>query len=88
MSYTGKIIFLQYELTGIPRSWGSTGWRKGKDSGSCRYSASRVGIRAWRNSSGLKTVVGKHKKNNTIYKAPKPLLYDTSNESLAVSEKV
>lgn len=42
-------------LTGIPSSCGSTGCLKGRDSGSCRYSASNVGIRAWRSSSGLNT---------------------------------
>lgn len=41
--------------TGIPKSIGSTGCLKGRDSGSCLYRLSRVGIRAWRNSSGLKT---------------------------------
>lgn len=41
--------------TGIPRSKGSTGCLKGRDSGSCLYRDSRVGIRAWRNSSGLNT---------------------------------
>lgn len=42
-------------LTGMPRSIGSTGCRKGRDSGSCLYRDSRVGINACRNSSGLKT---------------------------------
>lgn len=43
------------QLTGMPRSMGSTGCLKGRDSGSCLYSDSSVGIRAWRSSSGLKT---------------------------------
>lgn len=43
--------------TGIASSTGSTGWRKGNDSGSWRYSFSRVGISAWRSSSGLKTEI-------------------------------
>ena len=65
LKHTGKAtVFSQHPLTGIPRSWGSTGCRKGKDSGSCRYRASRVGIRAWRNSSGLKTAVRKHRKRH------------------------
>lgn len=43
-------------FTGMPRRVGSTGWRKGKDSGSWRYRASNVGISACLSSSGLKTV--------------------------------
>lgn len=54
-SLTRLVLLLVRIRTGIPSNWGSTGWRKGRDSGSCRYSASRVGIRAWRSSSGLKT---------------------------------
>jgi len=41
--------------TGICRATGSTGCLNGRDSGSCLYSFSSVGISAWRNSSGLKT---------------------------------
>lgn len=54
-SLTRLVLLLVRIRTGIPSNWGSTGWRKGRDSGSCRYRASRVGIRAWRSSSGLKT---------------------------------
>lgn len=54
-SLTRLVLLLVRIRTGIPSNWGSTGWRKGRDSGSCRYKASRVGIRAWRSSSGLKT---------------------------------
>lgn len=54
-SLTRLVLLLVRIRTGIPSNWGSTGWRKGRDSGSCRYKASRVGISAWRSSSGLKT---------------------------------
>ena len=73
-------VFSWHPLTGIPRSWGSTGCRKGKDSGSCRYRASRVDIRAWRNSSGLKTVL-ENTGNDTVDKAPRLLLQSFSMEA-------
>lgn len=57
-------------LTGIPRSSGSTGCLKGSDSGSCLYRDSRVGIKAWRNSSGLKTEKLKQK-SKAIMKNPR-----------------
>jgi len=54
-SLTRLVLLLVRIRTGIPSNWGSTGWRKGRDSGSWRYKDSKVGIRAWRSSSGLKT---------------------------------
>ena len=81
LKHTGKAtVFSWHPLTGIPRSWGSTGCRKGKDSGSCRYRASRVDIRAWRNSSGLKTAL-ENTGNDTVDKAPRLLLQSFSMEA-------
>ena len=81
LKHTGKAtVFSWHQLTGIPRSWGSTGCRKGKDSGSCRYRASRVDIRAWRNSSGLKTAL-ENTGNDTVDKAPRLLLQSFSMEA-------
>lgn len=54
-SLTRLVLLLVRIRTGIPSNWGSTGWRKGRDSGSWRYKDSKVGMRAWRSSSGLKT---------------------------------
>ncbi len=48
----------------MPRSVGFTGCRKGRDSGSCLYRDSRVGINACRNSSGLKT--GKRERKRAV----------------------
>ena len=44
-----------HELTGICKATGSTGCLNGRDSGSCLYNFSKVGIKACRNSSGLNT---------------------------------
>ncbi len=49
----------------MPRSVGFTGCRKGRDSGSCLYRDSRVGINACRNSSGLKTGKRERKEQET-----------------------
>lgn len=70
-SLTRLVLLLVRIRTGIPSNWGSTGWRKGRDSGSCRYKASRVGIRAWRSSSGLKTGTGSQKNK---WETEEPLL--------------
>lgn len=45
-SLTRLVLLLVRIRTGIPSNGGSTGWRKGRDSGSWRYKASKVGIKA------------------------------------------